>query len=77
MRRSRKRQNVFIGLTFNSLFAIIGIIGLMVVCARSFGELAIPAINMMVYLIFIPTLTLIIGILGWFWTTLSERTDWR
>jgi|GEM_PF-3316885 hypothetical protein len=73
MRRQRKRRNIFIGLALNSLGVIFSIVGLMIVFARSFGELAIPAIHMMSLMMYIPIGTLIIGVFGWLW---SERYDW-
>lgn len=74
--RRRHRQNFFIGIALKSFCAIIGIIGMMVVFARTFGELAIPAIHMMAFLICIPTVTFFIGILGLFWTAWTDRADW-
>jgi hypothetical protein len=73
MRKHRKRRNIFIGLALNSLGALFAIVGLMFVFARSFGELAVPAIQMMTFMMYIPIVTLIIGILGWFW---AERSEW-
>jgi hypothetical protein len=65
MRKRRKAGSIFIGLTFNSFGALVGMIGLMVVFGKAFGELAIPAINMMANLLYIPIATITIGILGW------------
>ena len=73
MKRRRKAGNMFIGLTFNSFGAVIGIVGLMFVFAKNFGELAIPAISMMTNLLYIPIATLVIGILGWIFT---RNSDW-
>lgn len=72
MRRRRKTENIFIGLTFNSFGALIGTVGLMVVFAKSFGELAIPAIHMMGLLLYIPIVTLVIGVLGWIFSRNSD-----
>lgn len=63
--RRRKKGNFFVGLTFNSLGALVGIVGLIFIFAKSFGELAIPAINMMSLMLYIPITTLVIGVLGW------------
>ena len=65
MRRQRKTENIFIGLTFNSFGALVGIVGLMFLFAKVFGELAIPAISTMGVLLYIPVVTLVIGIFGW------------
>jgi hypothetical protein len=73
MRRQRKRRNKFMGLALNSLGVIFSIVGLMFVFAKSFGELAIPAIHMMALMICIAATTLVIGVLGWLW---AERSDW-
>jgi hypothetical protein len=72
MRRRRKAGSIFIGLTFNSFGALVGIVGLMFVFAKSFGELAIPAINVMGNLLYIPITTLLIGIIGWFFLQNSD-----
>jgi hypothetical protein len=73
MRRRHKRRNVFIGLTLNSFVALVSIVGLMFVFAKSFGELAIQAIQIMAVMLCIPVGTLIVGVCGWLWT---ERSDW-
>jgi len=70
--RRRKRGNIFVGLTFNSFGVLVGIVGLMFVSAKSFGELAIPAINMMTLMLYIPITTLVIGILGWMFSGISD-----
>jgi len=68
MRYRKRKKNIFISLTFNSAAALVGIIGLMAVFAKSFGELAIPALQMMTFFLYIPVVTFCIGILGWiFW----------
>jgi hypothetical protein len=72
MRRRRKAGNIFIGLTFNSFGALVGIVGLMFVFAKTFGESAIPAISMMSNLLHIPIATLVTGIIGWI---LSRNSD--
>jgi len=72
MRRRRKTESIFIKLTFNSFGALIGIVGLMVVFAKNLGELAIPALNMMGHLPYIPIATLVIGIIGWIFSRNSE-----
>ena len=73
MRRRYKTENIFIGLTLNSLVALVGIVGLMIVFAKSFGELAIPAINIMSFMMDIPIATLGIGILGWIFARNFDR----
>lgn len=70
--RRRKAGNIFVGLTFNSFGVMVGIVGLMYVFAKSFGELAIPAINMMALMLYIPITTLVIGILGWMFVVISD-----
>ena len=66
--RRRKPRNTFIGLTLNSFGALAGMVGLIFVFAKIFGESAIPAINMMISLMYIPMATFVIGIMGWiFW----------
>jgi len=60
-------------LALNSLGVIFSIVGLMFVFARSFGELAVPAIHMMTLLIYVPIISFVIGILGWLW---AECSDW-
>jgi len=72
MRRRHKRQNVFVGLALNSFVVLVSIVGLMFVFAKSFGELAIPAIHIMALMMCIPLVTLTIGILGWLW---AEKFD--
>jgi hypothetical protein len=74
MRRQRKRRNTFIGLALNSLGVIFSIVGLMFVFARCFGELSIQAIQIMAVMLYIPAVTLIIGVCGWIWT---KRFDWQ
>lgn len=55
-------------MTLGSVGALINIVGLMFVFAKSFGELAIPAIHLMALFLYIPFVTLTIGIAGWlFW----------
>ena len=73
MRRRRNKGNFYIGLTFKSLGALVSIVGLMFVFAKSFGELAIPAISTVTVLLCIPMVTLVIGILGWIF---SRNTDY-
>lgn len=46
---------------------------LMFLFAKNFGEVAIPAIHMMTFMMYIPIVTLIVGILGWF---LAEQSEW-
>jgi hypothetical protein len=72
MSRRRKKGNIFIGLTFNSFGALVGIVSLMFVVAKIFGELAIPAISTMTILLYIPVVTMVIGIIGWI---LSRSSD--
>jgi len=69
----RRRENFFFGMALKSFAALVGIVGLMVVFARSFGELAIPAIHYMGLMMYLPMTTLVVGILGWLWT---KRFDW-
>lgn len=71
--QSEARPNIFIELTFNSFGALVGIVGLMFVFAKSFGELVIPALNMMTNLLYIPIATLVIGIFGWI---ITRNSDW-
>jgi hypothetical protein len=71
MRRSN-RGNIFVGLTFNSFGVLAGIVGLMFVFAKNLGEAAIPAINMMTLMLYIPITTLAIGILGWMYSGNSD-----
>jgi hypothetical protein len=66
MRNQHKRRKFFIGLTLNSLGALFSTFAVMFVIARCFGQVAIPAIQMMASIAFIPIVTLIIGIVGWF-----------
>jgi hypothetical protein len=73
MRRQRKKRNFFLGLALKSLGTLFAMICLMFLFARSFGEMAIPALHMLTFMMYIPIITLIIGILGWFWT---ERSEW-
>jgi hypothetical protein len=73
MRRRYKRQNVFVGLALKSFVVLVSIVSLMFVFAKSFGELAIPAIHIMALMMCIPLVTLTIGILGWLW---AGRFDW-
>lgn len=70
--RRRKSGNLFVGLTLNSVGALVGIVGLIFIFAKSFGELAIPAINMMTLMLYIPITTLVIGVIGWMFSVNAE-----
>ena len=72
MSRRRKKERVFIALTINSLGALVGIVGLMFLSAKIFGELAIPAISTVTVLLCIPMVTMVIGILGWIFSRNSN-----
>jgi hypothetical protein len=67
MRNHHSRRNIFIRLTLNSIGALFSIIGLAFLFARSFGELAIPAIHLMTAIMYIPIATITIGVIGWVW----------
>ena len=73
MRKRRNNRKFFLGLALNSFGTLFIMVSLMFLFARSFGEMAIPAIHMMTFMMYIPIVTLIVGILGWF---LAERSEW-
>jgi hypothetical protein len=73
MSRRRNNGNWFIELTIKSLGVFVIIVALMIVFAKIFGELAIPAINMMSPMLYIPIATLVIGIFGWIFLRHSDH----
>jgi hypothetical protein len=75
MRRRHKKRNIFIGMTINSFVALFIGISLTRLFANLFGELASQAIPMMAQVLLIPTITLVIGVIGWIWTAYSKWQD--
>jgi hypothetical protein len=73
MRKQRNKSRFFLGLALNSIGTLFVMVCLMFLFAKTFGEVAIPAIHMMTFMMCIPVGTLLIGILGWF---LAERSEW-
>jgi hypothetical protein len=72
MRYRNRRRSFFLNLIIGSIISLASMIGLMVVFAKSFGELAIPAVHTFSLLLFIPLLGLGAGILGFFFTSWRE-----
>lgn len=64
MRRQRRTSGFFLRLTLNSFVAIVSIFAVLILFAKTFGELALPAIHMVTGLLWIPILLFLIGILG-------------
>jgi hypothetical protein len=75
MRRQRKRNNPFVGLTLSSLGTIIIVISMIRLFAHLFGEMMTPAIPTLSAVLMLPVVTMLIGIVGWVWTEYSDRFD--
>jgi hypothetical protein len=66
----RKRRNPFIHITVGSIFALALMIAIFRMFLKIFGDLALSALPTFQAVMFVPMLSLVIGVVGWlYWTT--------